>query len=169
MITCKRCQFAENRDDARYCAQCGAALTAVPAAVRSTQHLNLPRPSSRPITRKKHTGQLGPHDIAIYVTDYEEPLIVSVMHETILGRVNRVPSLTPQPAIDLTSFQAAEHGVSRAHAALRRYEDSLVVIDLDSTNGTWVNGKRLDPHEPVLLQNGDRVVLAKLALYIYFV
>src|SRR5579863_8795636 len=98
MITCKRCQFVENRDDSLFCAQCGALLHAAPAMARPTQLLNLPRPANRPITRKQHDGQLGPNDIALYVADFENPLIVSVTHETILGRVNRIPSVTPQPA-----------------------------------------------------------------------
>ncbi|MHB8627634.1 MAG: FHA domain-containing protein [Aggregatilineales bacterium] len=165
MITCNRCKFAENRDDARYCARCGAPLSAT--SPRPTQHLLVPRATNRLTARSKHIGQLGPNEMAVYVADYEDPLIVSVTHETILGRVNRVPSLTPQPAIDLTPFQAVERGVSRAHAALRRYEDGVAVVDLDSTNGTWVNTNRLPPQTPVLLQNGDRVLLAKLTLYVY--
>jgi len=99
---------------------------------------------------------------------YEEPLIVNVTHETILGRISRVASVTPQPAIDLTMFQAIELGVSRAHAALRRYMDDLLILDLDSTNGTWVNGVRLKAQTPVKLQSGDRISLAKLTLYTYF-
>jgi hypothetical protein len=166
MITCKRCKFAENRDDARFCAQCGAPLSAT--APRPTGSLYIPRSTGRLAVRNKHVGQLGPNEIAVYVADYDDPLIVSVTHETILGRVNRVPSLTPQPAIDFTAFQAVERGVSRAHAALRRFEDGIAVVDLDSTNGTWVNTQRLPPQTPVLLQNADKVSLAKLTLYIYF-
>jgi len=138
-------------------------------AVRSGTHrLGAPRPTSSLQPRIKHIGNLGPHEIALYVAEYEEPLIVNVTHETILGRISRVASVTPQPAIDLTMFQAIELGVSRAHAALRRYMDDLLILDLDSTNGTWVNGVRLKAQTPVKLQSGDRISLAKLTLYTYF-
>ncbi len=168
MITCVNCSYTQNMDGARFCAQCGTVLTAVAPALRGTQRLATVRSTSSLISRNKHLGKLGRNEVALYIAERDEPLITSVTHETILGRVNRVASITPQPAIDLTAFQAVELGVSRAHAALRRYKDGLALVDLDSTNGTWVNGTRLKSQMPIVLQNGDRVALAKLTLYVYF-
>ena len=45
--------------------------------------------------------------------------------------------------------------VSRRHAALRMTGDGPAVEDLDSSNGTWVNGKRIHGVHP--LQEGDVV------------
>ncbi|MBX6314286.1 MAG: GGDEF domain-containing protein [Isosphaeraceae bacterium] len=51
-----------------------------------------------------------------------------------------------------------EGTVSRRHAALRSDGDGRVwLTDLGSTNGTFVNGRRLVPHQPVLLRDGDRL------------
>ena len=49
--------------------------------------------------------------------------------------------------------------VSRRHARVLRQEEGWIVEDLDSTNGTFVNGARLSgPHE---LSPGDRVGLSE--------
>ena len=50
----------------------------------------------------------------------------------------------------------SDPNVSRRHAELHRGEDGWSVVDLDSTNGVKVNGRRVD-HAP--LQPGDRIRL----------
>ena len=53
--------------------------------------------------------------------------------------------------------------VSRLHAEFRRTHDNYTVSDLNSSNGTFVNGKRVQQH---LLASGDQVqVGATLMLY----
>jgi hypothetical protein len=52
-------------------------------------------------------------------------------------------------------------GVSRRHAEIRREGDEWVVIDLGSTNGTEINGKRVNRHR---LAPGDRLVLGETTL-----
>lgn len=56
--------------------------------------------------------------------------------------------------------------VSRHHARLRKTADGIVVEDLDSKNGTHVNGATID--DPVLLQDGD-VISVALAVKLMFV
>ena len=48
--------------------------------------------------------------------------------------------------------------VSRRHAQLTRQGASYLIEDIGSTNGTYVNGKRVTA--PVLLSNGDMIGLA---------
>lgn len=51
--------------------------------------------------------------------------------------------------------------ISRIHASIRKdIWGKYVIEDLGSTNGTFVNKKRLKPHQPVVLQNGDRIHLS---------
>ncbi len=52
-------------------------------------------------------------------------------------------------------------GVSRAHAELRVGGDGVRVVDLDSTNGTLVNGRRVREAE---LQDGDRIDIGATGL-----
>ena len=54
--------------------------------------------------------------------------------------------------------------VSRRHAVLRRSGASVVVEDLDSTNGTFVNGERI--RSPITVGPGDQVRVGRTMLEI---
>jgi hypothetical protein len=45
--------------------------------------------------------------------------------------------------------------VSARHAVVLRRDGSWWVEDLGSTNGTWLNARRLEPELPALLRSGD--------------
>ncbi|HUF39609.1 MAG TPA: phage tail protein I [Anaerolineales bacterium] len=47
--------------------------------------------------------------------------------------------------------------VSRNHARLDAAEDSCSLTDLGSSNGSYVNGEKLEPNAPRSLQAGDRI------------
>jgi len=51
--------------------------------------------------------------------------------------------------------------VSRLHCRLTAAADKLEVVDLKSTNGTYVNGKRIDKAH---LGDGDRLRVGRLEL-----
>ena len=53
--------------------------------------------------------------------------------------------------------------VSRLHCRLSAQEDRLEVVDLSSTNGTFVNDKRI---ERAILSSGDRLRLGRVELTI---
>lgn len=55
---------------------------------------------------------------------------------------------------------------SRDHAILQFMDSKFYVIDLGSTNGTFVNGKRVNI--PVELKNGDQVTFGTTETNIYF-
>lgn len=50
--------------------------------------------------------------------------------------------------------------ISRKHAVITRNDGDYYLEDSKSTNGTFVNGKRLEAEERVLLQDGDEVTFA---------
>ena len=54
--------------------------------------------------------------------------------------------------------------VSRRHARLTRVDGRLCVEDLNSTNGTRVNGRRLDPFVPVAITREDTVAVGEVDL-----
>ena len=56
--------------------------------------------------------------------------------------------------------------VSRVHARIRKKDDGYYLADLNSRNGTSVNGRMLKPEEEYLLQNEDQVDFAK-ARYLF--
>ena len=56
----------------------------------------------------------------------------------------------------------ADPEISRRHCAIRVVDGTLVVDDLQSLNGTWVNGKRIE--FPTLLAPGDTIGLGTSAI-----
>jgi pSer/pThr/pTyr-binding forkhead associated (FHA) protein len=80
----------------------------------------------------------------------------------ILGRSDA--SSTYVPDIDLAEFGALEHGISRRHVALVRLRDSIHVVDLDSANGTFLDGRRLQPEKAYPLQTETTLRLGTLNL-----
>jgi pSer/pThr/pTyr-binding forkhead associated (FHA) protein len=71
------------------------------------------------------------------------------------------------PDIDLAAYQALNKGVSRRHAALVRFQQTLHVVDLNSANGTFLNGKKLPAELAFPLNHGDQLKLGELALTIF--
>lgn len=67
-----------------------------------------------------------------------------------------VVTLGRHPACDVVFQESGTPIVSGRHAELRIEGDRLVVVDLQSTNGTFVNGRRAQSAE---LQPGDEVTL----------
>jgi hypothetical protein len=60
-------------------------------------------------------------------------------------------------------LQLTDTGVSRRHAELRLVAGALEVHDLGSTNGTWVNGRRV---QAASLRDGDRVTVGTTELVV---
>jgi pSer/pThr/pTyr-binding forkhead associated (FHA) protein len=54
--------------------------------------------------------------------------------------------------------------VSRRHALLRIEGNRATLEDLGSTNGTFIGGKRIPPHQPVSLRSGDEIRLGDVLL-----
>ncbi len=52
--------------------------------------------------------------------------------------------------------------VSRFHALLLRDADGMLLADLESTNGTLLNGVLVRPDEPVRLADGDVIQLGEV-------
>jgi hypothetical protein len=63
-----------------------------------------------------------------------------------------------------SAIRLDQDGVSRRHAAVSRAGDQLVVNDLGSTNGTYVNGRRLGDAPPWPLRDGDQLRIGDVEL-----
>lgn len=58
-----------------------------------------------------------------------------------------------------------EQTVSRCHAVLLVGPEGTLLMDLDSTHGTWVNGSPALPDEAVLLVDGDIITLGRMVAH----
>ena len=92
-------------------------------------------------------------------------LIVGVEPELILGRRNN-DDPNDEVSIDLQRFGASGLGVSRKHAQLLIEAGDVFLVDLDSSNGTRLNGKALKPNQPSGLRDGDEMELGRLRIII---
>ena len=168
MITCPICKFAENPEQSITCVNCGATLSVARTLLHGKATGLLPDLAVflEPRVCLELPQDLKRPEIAIFIADVEEPLVVPLTKDLMLGRFGGVDNDAPAN-IDLAPFGAMEHGVSRKHALLRRLGPDVVVIDLESTNGTWLNSIPLKPHQPVTLRSGDRLMVARLTLQVY--
>ena len=79
-------------------------------------------------------------------------------------KAQSVVGVDENPDLDLAPHRAAELVVSRLHAVLIPTPEGLFIADLESTNGTWVNGEYLNPDQRHRLMPGDRVELGLLVM-----
>ncbi len=58
------------------------------------------------------------------------------------------------------AYPESEHGISGVHCKITPRGESIVLVDLGSTYGTFVNGSRIAPNTEVLLNPGQSFYLA---------
>lgn len=63
----------------------------------------------------------------------------------------------------LVDFVLDGESISRIHAKIDREGNEYRITDLNSTNGTFVNGRLLETNETVMLQIGDELFIANFA------
>jgi pSer/pThr/pTyr-binding forkhead associated (FHA) protein len=112
------------------------------------------------------TTILDSTQVVIEFKGYPAPVEVKGTSRVVFGRLD--VNAANKPDIDLTPYGAFEKGVSRIHAAFVRHESSVTILDLGSANGTSVNGKRLPPNQPRVLQDGDEIMFGELGARVYF-
>ena len=165
MKTCPYCG-AENREGVLFCEECGQPFVGQ-ADVPATSRLD---PENHETFKGRMTWGTARFaegaSVLIRIRDVAEPLVFEPGAETIIGRLD--PSASESPDIDFAPYDAAELGVSRRHGMIRRGEDTLTLVDLGSTNGTFLNGQRLIPHQPRVLRDGDEVRMGRFVFNIFF-
>jgi hypothetical protein len=164
MIICTNCQH-KNVAGAMFCAECGAQLdgieTLTTQAITNEQIANeLKQKAPRPDALSTPTNSW----ISLHLMDSGKILPLASRNEFTLGRLSEGQPIMPD--IDLTPYQAYASGVSRLHAVVKRDADRVLVMDLGSSNGTYLNGRRLNPHMEESLNHGDIVALGKLKIQI---
>lgn len=102
----------------------------------------------------------------IMQTGSPEPKVLGMdVHDvTVVGRSDPNDSVVPD--LDLAAYGAQSLGVSRRHAILLPSAEGLCMMDLDSTNGTWLNGVYLQPGQKYRVRAGDRVEFGRLRLVV---
>ena len=63
----------------------------------------------------------------------------------------------------LVDYVLNGEAISRIHAKIEKEGNDYCISDLNSTNGTYVNGRLLETNETVLLNKGDEIFIANFA------
>lgn len=97
--------------------------------------------------------------------------IESPRTEVVLGRFGDMMGVPREVyPVNLTDYAGYAMGVSRIHASLRPTQDErLEIMDLASSNGTFLNGSPLNPYEAYDVYHGDELVLGQLRVIINFI
>lgn len=161
MIVCPNCQH-NNLDGTVFCIECGMQLSGLQPIV--TQNISADK---IPTLERRKTANF-PQELdnwaSLHLLDSGQILPLGDRTEFTLGRVSEAQPIMPD--IDLTPYQAYANGVSRLHAVLKREGKRVFVMDLGSSNGTYLNGKRLAPNVDQTLNHGDMLALGKLKIQI---
>jgi hypothetical protein len=94
---------------------------------------------------------------------------IEVRDEIVLGRSD--PAANYYPDLDLTPYGGQEGGISRRHSLISQDTENkaLYIEDLNSTNGTRINGFSLEPHRRYRLRDGDELELGRIRIVLRFV
>jgi len=86
--------------------------------------------------------------------------------EIIIGRRPRLDD--PPVTIDLEPYEGHELGVSRQHALLKVWKGALILVDLDSVNGTYVNEQRAMPLKRYAILDGSAIRCGQVTIKLRF-
>jgi hypothetical protein len=159
ITTCSNCGN-EIALPATQCDRCGSSISSGHTTISHPEPaINDPSQVARPL-------QPRPGMLALYIMGEEQPLLIRDKGVVNLGRFTAEDHIPPD--IDLTPYQAHVRGVSRHHARIMSTQDGYVLMDLNSSNGTWVNEQPLTGEEEYPLNNGDMIRLGQLIMFIYY-
>ncbi len=146
---CARC-MAGNSSGETFCKVCGDELPAptgddIPDA-GATRRFPLPSVDGELVVHEDGVGSVG--------------CIVKIDKDVLLvGRSSKVDRVFPE--VDLTGADP-ENYVSRRHAFIMRRHGGFVVEDLESANGTFLNGAtRVGAHVLAALNDGDQLTFGR--------
>lgn len=163
MIECPNCSHQEFVGTL-FCSECGSRLaheSPMPTVDISRDeiddHAQATKPSPPQGPELKSGAMMG-----LRVIESGEVVSLIGRENFTLGRTIEGQAVIPD--VDLDKYEAYDQGVSRIHAELRLGPDGLQVIDLDSVNGTLINGEQIESQDPHPIHHGDILQLGRLRL-----
>lgn len=163
---CPVCKIKNDRD-AIFCIHCGSLFdqhySGMPATTKNTELSGafLAEIKNPPVDKT-----LIPEDgIAVYVAGTSKPVYLRFEKELVFGRKS---DDNEGNLLDLSELGGYETGVSRRHAMIRRGESGYELIDLASTNGSWLNEQRLSPNKPYPLASGSQLRFGRMRLLVLY-
>jgi hypothetical protein len=158
---CTHCGEISTLGD-RLCATCRRLIS----YSGNTSRLNIP--DEMPVQTNRAFGNVfvGMHRPIIFEIGGKQ-FTLPVEENLVIGRVSYLPG-DAQPDVSLNPYEAEEKGVSRQHIRITRKHDLIYVADAGSTNGSFLNGMRLNCNSERVLRNGDELRLGHLKIRVSF-
>ena len=164
MILCPNCRH-EEVPGAVFCSECGAQLVFTDSSNTTAlpeKQLKDDLPGTAPM-QPNMTSTLRAR-IMVHVIDNGKLIPVTDKTEFTVGRASEGQPITPD--VDLSEFNAFDFGVSRLHIVVRLKEEKLSIMDLGSSNGTFINSIRVPVNSEQSISSGDVVSLGKFRIQI---
>jgi hypothetical protein len=125
----------------------------------------VPKPPQRLRPSQTFTPLPALWRVILYIgAESERAVGLEVNEQVMVGRADLVDSY--MPGFDLTPYGARDAGVSRRHAVLSIADGQVHLRDLDSTNGTRLNGVRLESDRSCKVSVGDRIEFGSLQVIV---
>ena len=103
----------------------------------------------------KGEEEYEPHLTLISMNPRERNSIVLVKDSYLIGKLKTKADICLE-----------EEGISRIHAKIQKEGEEYYLCDMNSTNGTFINGRRLGVNEKVPLHVSDEIAFARTEYYI---
>jgi class 3 adenylate cyclase len=133
---CPACKTL-NEPGRETCIQCAGALSGVTAADNNSQMAEEGDAGTRP---ESHLSLASAEGRVIRIRDGD------IVGRTAVGR----------------EFLEIHEEISRRHAQFTRDKGAWFIMDLNSSNGTFLDGERIPPREKFPLRNGQRVMFSPI-------
>lgn len=162
MIDCRNCQHG-NVTGAVFCAECGEQLGDDDLISTTITDEQIAEELSKKAPRPEHATPIYSW-ISLHFMGSGKIVPLASRNEFILGRLSEDSPIVPD--VDLTPYRANTAGVSRLHAVVKREANKAMVMDLGSSNGTYINGRRIQPDVDVALSHQDIIALGTLQIQV---
>ncbi len=159
---CWYCAYNHYLVDGEYCPHCGRSQATKPIGTGLLNHQPVHPPNGQ------RGNQIFGENMVVLLQFLPSGTCGWFAMDTPLT-LGRAAGSAADNLLDLTDFNAHRHGVSRLHCRLTRAHNRLLLTDLGSTNGTYLNGRLLPPHREAPLADGDHLILGTLHMNIFFV
>lgn len=108
-----------------------------------------------------------PIALDFHIAGLAEPIRVPATRTIIIGRSDGDHHIRPD--VDLSICDGYRKGVSRRHAIISNQDGYIVLIGLNSTNGTYINGQVISPGQATPIYHGDDLTFGGVTLHVAFV
>jgi|GEM_PF-4982513 len=124
------------------------------------------REKPQPFTTQIETGVPGV-PIVCFRSAYGDSFVFRRYPTITIGRRDIPHQIFP--TMNLADYGGLHTGVSRKHAKIIYFRDNFHVMDLDSSNGTKVNGRHIAPQQMTPIYENDEITFGNFVMYLVWI